>query len=74
MFKILKVHHETHIVDNKAKGPISKRVLQENKTRQIFRKTRMCAYQGIKNVRFSKNLIEEKTKSILTSQDVKCEI
>ena len=25
-------------VDNKAKGPISKRVFQENKARQVFRK------------------------------------
>ena len=28
-----------HIVGNKAKGWISKRVFQENKARQIFRKT-----------------------------------
>ena len=52
------------IVNNKAKGRISKRVLQENKARQIFRetnisyhmiRTRACAYQGV-NVRFSENL------------------
>ena len=50
---------------NKAKGQISKRVFQENKACQIFRKmnisyplirTRMCAYQGVRNVRFSENL------------------
>ena len=50
---------------NKAKGQISKRVFQENKACQIFRKTnisyplirtRMCAYQGGRNVRFSENL------------------
>ena len=29
----------TNIVDNKAKGRISKRLFQENKARQIFRKT-----------------------------------
>ena len=52
------------IVGNKAKGRISKRVLQENKARQISRKTkisyplirtRTCAYQGV-NVRFSEYL------------------
>ena len=36
-------------VVSKAKGRISKRVLQENKTRQIFRKT------NISYVRFSEN-------------------
>ena len=51
------------LAGNKAKGRISKRVFQENKIRQIFRKTnifypliRTCAYQGVKNVRFSENL------------------
>ena len=48
-------------VGNKGKGRISKRVFQENKTRHIFRKTnisnplirtRTCAYQGVRNVRF----------------------
>ena len=50
---------------NKAKERISKRVFQENKARQIFRKTnisyplictRTCAYQGVRNVCFSENL------------------
>ena len=50
------------IVSNMAKGRISKRVFQGNKARQIFRKTnisypliptRTCAYQGVRNVRFS---------------------
>ena len=50
---------------NKAKGRKSKRVFQENKARQIFRKTnisyplirtRTCTYQGVENVRFSENL------------------
>ena len=45
--------------------PISKRVFQENRARQIFRKTnisytlihiRTCVYQGIRNVCFSENL------------------
>ena len=48
-------------IGSKAKGRISKRVFQESKARQIFRttnipysliRTRMCAYQGLKNVRF----------------------
>ena len=46
---------------NKAKGRISKRVFQENKACQIFRKTIIpyllirtssCTYQGARNVRF----------------------
>ena len=54
-----------HSVGNKVKGRISKRVFQENKARQIFQKTnisyplirtRTCAYQGVRNVRFSENL------------------
>ena len=49
----------------KAKGQVSKRLFQENKARQIFRKTnisyalisaRTCAYQGVRKVRFSENL------------------
>ena len=52
-------------VGNKAKGRISKRAFEENKVRQIFRKTdisyplirtRTCGYQGVRNVRFSENL------------------
>ena len=52
-------------VGNKAKWRISKRVFQENKARQIFRKTnisypliriRARAYQRVRNVRFSENL------------------
>ena len=52
-------------VGNKAKWRISKRVFQENKARQIFRKTnisyplirtRTCVYQGVRNVCFSENL------------------
>ena len=52
------------IVGNKAKGWISKRLFQENKTRQIFRKTkisnplipaRTCAYQEVRNSCFSEN-------------------
>ena len=54
------------IVSNKAKGRISKRVFQEICSRQIFRKTyisypltrtRRCAYQGVRNIRFSENLV-----------------
>ena len=53
------------MVGNKAKGRISKRVFQEKKARQIFRKTnifyslirtRTPPYQTVKNVRFSENL------------------
>ena len=54
----------TQFIGNKAKGRISKRVFQEKKVRQIFRKTnifypliriRTCAYQGVRNVSFSKS-------------------
>ena len=53
-------------VGNTAKGRISKRVLQESKARQIFQKmnisyplrhTRACAYRGVRNVRFSENMV-----------------
>ena len=53
------------IVGNKTKGWISKRLFQENKARQIFRKinisyplirTCTCTYQGLRNVHFSENL------------------
>ena len=52
-------------VGKNAKGRISKRVFQENKARQIFRKTniyyplirtRKYAYQGVRNVCFLENL------------------
>ena len=52
-------------VGNKTKGRISKRGFQENKARHIFQKTnisyplmrtRMCAYQRVRNVCFSENL------------------
>ena len=55
---------ETFKRHSKAKGRISKRVFQEKKAREIFRKTnifyplictRTCTYQGVKNVRFSEN-------------------
>ena len=55
-----------HIAGNKAKGRISKQAFQENKAHQIFRKknisyplirTCACAYQGVRNVRFSENLV-----------------
>ena len=61
----LSTKRKCHIIGYKAKERISKRVLQENKARQIFRKTnvsyllirtRACVYQGIRNVRFSENL------------------
>ena len=55
----------SQLVGNEAKGWISKRVLQEHRARQIVRKTnissplirtRTWAYQGVRNVRFSRNL------------------
>ena len=66
-FKALK-YHTLHSLFHrqKGKGRISKRLFQENKARQIFRKTnisyplirtRTCAYQGVRNVRFSENLM-----------------
>ena len=58
-----KGYHIIRFVGNKIKGWISKRVLQENKARQIFRKTnisypliRTRTYQGVRNVCFSENL------------------
>ena len=54
------------IVGNKAKRRISNRVFQKNKARQIFRKknisyplisTRTRAYQGVRNICFSENLV-----------------
>ena len=51
------------VVGNKAKGGISKRVFQESKGRQNFRKTnifylliRTHTYQGVRNVCFSEIL------------------
>ena len=41
-----------YFVDNKAKGRISKQVFQENKARQIFRKTNI----SYPLIRFSENL------------------
>ena len=58
---LLKGYHK----GSKAKGRISKQVFQEKKAHQIFRKmnisypltrTRMCAYQGVRNIHFSENL------------------
>ena len=50
--------HNSHFVGNKAKGRISKRMLQENKARQIFRKTNIsypliCITWRYPNVTFS---------------------
>ena len=42
----------SHIVGNKAKGRISKRVFQENKARQIFRKTNISCVSGGKKCSF----------------------
>ena len=41
----------SHYVGNKAKGRISKRVFQENKARQIFRKTNISYLLLQKHVR-----------------------
>ena len=57
---VLKYLFNLVFIGNKAKGPISKRVLRENKARQIFRKTnifypliRNCiSIKGLKNVKF----------------------
>ena len=63
--KITAWHYNVNFVGNKAKGRISKRVFQESKARQNFRKTnisyplirtRTCAYQGVRNVCFSEIL------------------
>ena len=56
-----KTFYKIQFIGKRAKGWISKRVFQENKARQIFRKTNIsfplirtptCAYQGARNVRF----------------------
>ena len=44
----------TEFFSNKAKGQISKWVFQENKARQIFRKTNMCVSGGKKCSFFGK--------------------
>ena len=53
------IKHITKLVGNRAKGRISKRVFQENKARQIFRKTNISyplIRTQVRNVRFSENL------------------
>ena len=59
----LTLRENSKIVCNKTKERNSKRVFQENKACQIFRKAnlsypliRTCAYQGVRNVRFLENL------------------
>ena len=56
------IDHNTSVVSQKGE---SQNMFQENKARQIFRKTNIfyhlictctCAYQVVKNVRFSENL------------------
>ena len=49
---------EKQFVGNKAEGQISKRVIQENKARHIFRKNNIFQplIRTVKNVRFSENL------------------
>ena len=54
-------YSHSQFVGNKAKGRISKQVLQENKACQIFPKTNIsfpwyAHYQGVRNVRFWENL------------------
>ena len=60
-----KKNRNSDYVGNKAKGRISKRVSQENKAPQIFRKTNIsyplirtstCSCQEVRNDRFSENL------------------
>ena len=60
-------------IGNKVKSRISKRVFQENKARQISRKTiisyplirtRKCEYQGLRNVHFLENLVCFKSSSV----------
>ena len=54
--KFLNFLKSLEFVGIKAKGRILKRVFQENKARQIFRKTNVSYIQGVRNVRFSENL------------------
>ena len=57
---------QCQVTRNESKGRISKRVFRENTSRQIFRKTNICcplihtctcAYQMVRHVSFSENLI-----------------
>ena len=52
---IVLLQKKRYFVGDKAKGRISKRVFQENKVRQIFRKTNI-SYQGVRNAPFLENL------------------
>ena len=55
-FQISGIKSKCDFVGNKANGRISKRVFQENKTSQVFRKTNISYPLGVQNVRFSENL------------------
>ena len=63
---LINVHYVPYFVGIKAERWILKRVFQENKARQIFRKmnisytlirSRTCAYHGVRNFWFSENLV-----------------
>ena len=63
-FTSVLIRSQAYKTGNVVNGQISKLVLQENKAREIFRKmniscplirTRVCVYQGVRNVRFSEN-------------------
>ena len=69
--------HESQFVGSKTKGRISKRVLQENKARQIVQKTKAfyplirasrCAYEGVRDCFFSRKfgVLCFLVKSVLT--------
>ena len=63
------------IVGNKAKEQISKLVFQENKARQIFRKTSISCplirtFQGLRNIHFLQNLTSFVTDEIQELKEI----
>ena len=63
------------IVRNKAKEQISKLVFQENKARQIFRKTSISCplthtFQGLRNIHLLGNLTSFVTDEIQESKEI----
>ena len=66
LIRPLTIYSWSHNVGSKARGKTSKQALQGNKAGQIFQETnisyplictRTCSYQGLRNVRFSENLV-----------------
>ena len=78
-FSTILMDKQSKLAGNKEKRRISKRLFQENKARQIFRKTNSpyslmragtCVYQGIRNVRFSTSNIFSQRICLLFSRSI----